>query len=55
MYIFKEKLKKLNFDIESWNKEIFGNVNQLGEELQRKIQDLDVRDDEDELGEEGKE
>jgi len=37
MYIFKEKLKKkkLKANLKVWNKEIFGNVNQLGDGLQR--------------------
>jgi len=32
-----------------WNREVFGNVNQEGDKLQKKIQDLDARDDESEL------
>ena len=29
LYIFKEKLKKLKADLKVWNKEVFGNVDQL--------------------------
>ena len=28
--MFKEKLKKLKANIKRWNKDIFGNVNQVG-------------------------
>jgi len=49
MYIFKEKLKKLKVDLKVWNKEIFGNVNQLGEGLQKRINELDIKDEENEL------
>jgi len=38
-----------------WNREVFGNVNQTGEILQKKIQELDARDDEDNLDESGRE
>jgi len=31
MFVFKEKLKKLKFDLKIWNKEFFGNVNHVGE------------------------
>jgi len=49
MYIFKEKLKKLKANLKVWTKEIFGNVNQLGDGLQKRISELDARDDENEL------
>ena len=32
----KEKLKKLKADLKVWNKEIFEDVNQVGEGLQKK-------------------
>jgi len=38
-----------------WNREIFGNVNQAGEIIQKKIQELDARDDENDLDEFGRE
>lgn len=38
-----------------WNREVFGNVNKAGEEIQRRIQDLDARDDGRELDEVGRE
>ena len=45
IYIFKEKLKKLKADLKVWNKEVFGDVNLAREELQKRINELDVRDD----------
>jgi len=35
VFIFKEKMKKLKSDLKILNKEVFGNVNQLGGELQK--------------------
>jgi len=55
MFVFKEKLNKLKLDLRIWNKEVFGNVNQIGEELQKKMQELDARDEESELDEQGME
>ena len=49
LYILKEKLKRLKLDLEIWNKEVFKNVNQTGEILQKKIQELDAGVDEDDL------
>ena len=45
IFVFKEKLKKLKANLKSWNIDIFGNVNQIGEDLQKKIHELDARDD----------
>ena len=45
IYIFKEKLKKLKADLKVWNKEVFGDVNLVSEELQKRINELDARDD----------
>jgi len=33
IFVFKEKLKKIKVDLKIWNKDIFGNVNQIGENL----------------------
>ena len=55
MFVFKEKLKKLKFDLKIWNKEVFGNVNQVGELLQKRIQELDECDDAGGLNKEGRE
>jgi len=38
-----------------WNREVFENFNQEGDESQKKIQDLDARDDENELDDVGRE
>jgi len=46
IYIFKEKLKKLKVDLKVWNKEVFGDVNLASELLQKRINELDARDDE---------
>jgi len=46
IYIFKEKLKKLKADLKVWNKDVFGDVNHISENLQKKIIELDDRDDE---------
>lgn len=53
--VFKEKLKKLKFNLKVWNREVFNNIYHLGEDLQKKIQELDSKDDDSELGEEGRE
>jgi len=47
-------LKKLKSDLEIWNREVFGNVNQVGELLQKRIQELDECDDVGGLDEEGR-
>lgn len=35
-----------------WNKKVFGNINQVGEDIFRRIQELDERDDESDIVEE---
>jgi len=55
IYVLKEKFKKLKADLKVWNRDTFRNLNQAGEDIQRRIQDLDVRDNESELDEEGRE
>jgi len=55
IFIFKEKLKMLKAYIKVWNIEVFGNVFQEGEEIQKRIQKLDTKDDESELDEVGRE
>jgi len=39
-------------DLKDWNREVFGNIDQLGEDLQKEIQELDAKDVENELDEE---
>jgi len=51
LFIIKENFKKLEPDIKIWNKEVYGDVNKVGVEIEKKIQELD---DESELGEEEK-
>ena len=51
IYVFKEKLKKLKAELKIWNKEVFGDVNLASEELQRRINELDTRDDDNGLEE----
>jgi len=46
IYVFKEKLKKLKANLKVWNKEAFGDVNLANEELQKRINELDAREDE---------
>ena len=55
MFVLKENLKKLKLDLKKWNREVFGNVNQEKDLLQKKIQELDARDDESDLHEFGRE
>jgi len=38
-----------------WNREVFGNVFQQGEDIYKRIQELYIKDDESELDEVGKE
>ena len=54
-FVLKEKLKKLKLYLKKWNREVFGNANQEGDLLQKKIQELDTRDDERDLDEFGQE
>jgi len=35
IFVFKEKMKNLKADLKIWNKDIFGNVNHVGEDLQK--------------------
>jgi len=51
LFVLKDKLKKLKSDLKIWNREIFENVNQAVKKLQKKIQELDARDDENVLDE----
>jgi len=51
----KEKLKRLKSNIKIWNKEVFGNLNHLGECLERRLSKLDGKDDESDLSDEGRE
>ena len=51
IFVFKEKLKKLKADLKVWNKEVFGDVNQTSKEIQQRLDELDIRDDEDGLDE----
>ena len=55
LFVIKEKLKRLKSYLKIWNRDSFGNVNLLGEVLQKKIQDLNARDDEDSLDAAGRE
>ena len=55
MYVLKEKLKRLKFDIRNWNKHVFGDVNKQRVELEKRIQDLDGKDDEGDLSVEDRE
>jgi len=50
IFVFKEKLK-IKSDLKGWNKEVFGNVNQACVEIQKRLDELDARDDEDRLDE----
>ena len=51
MFIFKEKLKKLKANLRVWNKDVFGNVQNINDGLLKRITKLDSRDDVSELGE----
>ncbi|XP_068503636.1 uncharacterized protein [Phaseolus vulgaris] len=55
MFVFKEKLKNLKADLKIWNREVFGYVNLEGNKLVKKVQELDARDDESDLNEQGRE
>jgi len=46
LYVLKEKLKRLKFDIRNWNKSAFGDVNKQRVDLEKRVQDLDGKDDE---------
>jgi len=52
---FKKKLKKVKVDLKVWNKEVFGDVNQVGEGLLRRIRELDAKDDDFDLNEQERE
>jgi len=45
----KEKLKKLKYDLKSWNKEVFGLIGTKKQKLIMEIGDLDKKDDESSL------
>jgi len=49
--VLKEKLKMLKSDLKGWNKDVFGYTDKLKMDILNKIQELDRRDDEDELDE----
>jgi len=51
----KERLKKHILDIKKWNREVFGNLNQHGECLENRLFELDGKDDESVLNDEGRE
>ena len=55
MFVFKERLKKLKAYLKIWNREVFGYVNLEGDKLVKKVQELDDRDDESDLDEQGRE
>jgi len=37
LFVMKEKLKRLKSNVKKWNKEVFENVNDLGECLERRL------------------
>jgi len=49
--VVKEKLKMLKSDLKGWNKEVFGYTDKIKLDILRKIQELDMRDDIDDLEE----
>jgi len=51
IFVLKEKLKMLKSDLKGWNKDVFGYIDKLKVDILNKIQELDRRDDEDELDE----
>jgi len=51
IFVFKEKLKRLKADLKVLNKEVFGVANQSSKEIQQRLDELDLRDDEDGLDE----
>jgi len=55
IFLFKEKLKMLKSYLKVWNKEVFGYVFQQGEEIHKRLQELDTKDNESELPEVGRE
>jgi len=55
MFVCKEKLKKLKADLKIWNREVFGYVNLEGDKIVKKVQELNARDDESDLDEQGRE
>jgi len=55
LFAFKENLKRLKLVLKACNRYTFGNLISIREELKKKIQDLDARDDEGVLDEVGRE
>ena len=53
IWILKEKLKRLKKDLKVWNKEVFGHVNISKEKIMSKISELDKKDEDNGLDEEG--
>ena len=49
--VLKEKLKMLKSDLKGWNKDVFGYTDKIKSDILNKIQELDMRDDEEELDE----
>ena len=49
--VLKEKLKMLKSDLKGWNKDVFGHTDKIKLDIVKKIQELDMRDDEDGLDE----
>lgn len=45
-YVIKEKLKYLKRDLRKWHKECFGDVQQKTNDVVQKINDLDIKDEE---------
>jgi len=37
IFVFKEKLKKLKVDLKIWNREVFGDIDQVREDIRKKI------------------
>lgn len=50
----EEKLKRLKVDLKVWNKEVFGDVNLYEAEVNKKLQELDEKDNNSELSEPGR-
>jgi len=55
IFIFKEKLKMLKAYLKVWNMDVFRDINKEGEDIQRRIQELDAKDDESDLEKDGRE
>ena len=54
IWILKEKLKRLKKDLKVWNKEVFGHVDRSKENIMSKISELDKKDKDNGLEEEGR-